>query len=47
LKDEIKKSKKIIKMKKIAIKIRIKFDRKTIKVDEIIRKKINLKNYLK
>jgi hypothetical protein len=47
LKDEIKKSKKIIKMKKIAIKIRIKFDRKKIKVDEIIRKKINLKNYLK
>jgi hypothetical protein len=47
LKDEIKKSKKIIKMKKIAIKIRIKFDRKKIKEDEIIRKKINLKNYLK
>jgi len=47
LKDEIKKSKKIIKMKKMAIKIRIKFDRKKIKVDEIIRKKINLKNYLK
>jgi len=47
LKDEIKKSKKIIKMKKIAIKIRIKFDRKKIKDDEIIRKKINLKNYLK
>jgi hypothetical protein len=34
-------------MKKIAIKIRIKFDRKKIKEDEIIRKKINLKNYLK
>ena len=34
-------------MKKMAIKIRIKFDRKKIKVDEIIRKKINLKNYLK
>jgi len=34
-------------MKKITIKIRIKFDRKKIKEDEIIRKKINLKNHLK
>ena len=50
LKDEIRKNqfRKFYKVKKIAIKwMKIKFDREIKKKDEIIKKKFNLKNYLK